>query len=163
MIKDLELKEFELHKPEDIKIAIIQSQYHNKLNSNMTKYAKEVLLLNGLKETNIHIFFSPGTWEIPFLTKTVIGNNYYNAIITFGIIIKGETYHFEMIANEVARALMVLSVGNNIPIGFEVLAVNNIEQAKERASLNNHNKGIEASNAVLTALKVYKDIKEKKK
>lgn len=153
MIKDLEVKKISLNHPEKIRIAIVQSSYHAELNGNMTEYCTEVLLKNGILENNISVYFAPGTWEVPLLVRKVANTKKYDAIVAFGIIIKGDTYHFEMIANETARSLMETAVKKEIPVGFEILAVNTAEQAKKRASRDNYNKGIEAGNAVLETLK----------
>lgn len=158
MIKNLNVKKIELANPEQVKIAIVQSTYHSELNENMVEYCKEVLLANRVCEENISIYFSPGTWEIPLIARKIANTEKYNAIVTFGIIIKGDTYHFDMIANESARSLMETSTKFCIPIGFEILAVNNMQQAIDRASQNEFNKGIEAGNAILLALKTLQEI-----
>jgi 6,7-dimethyl-8-ribityllumazine synthase len=63
-----------------------------------------------------------------------------------------------MIANEVTRALMNTAINYQLPVGFEILAVNTLEQAEARASNNNYNKGIEAGNAILKTLKTLSEI-----
>jgi len=159
MKKNLDTKRVPLENPENVKVAIVQSEYHSELNGNMTEYCKEVLLQNGILEKNILVYFAPGSWEVPLVVSKVASSGKYDAIVAFGIVIKGDTYHFEMIANEVARSLMEISVRNEIPVGFEVLAVNNLKQAEDRASRNEYNKGIEAGNAILLALNTLRSIK----
>jgi 6,7-dimethyl-8-ribityllumazine synthase len=153
MIKDLVVEKIQLGNPETIKIAIVQSTYHNELNSNMTRYCKEVFLQNSIPEANVAIHYAPGSWELPLLVKKLAATGKYDAIVAFSILVKGDTYHFDMIANEVSRALMNCALDYLIPIGFEVLAVNTLEQAELRAADNNFNKGIEAGNAILKTLK----------
>ena len=159
MKKELTIKKILLENSEKIKIAIVQSSYHSELNENMTEYCKNTLIQNGILDENIAVYLAPGSWEIPLIAQKVANSNQYDAIVAFGVIIKGDTYHFEMIANEVSRALMDIAVRHEIPIGFEILAVNNLEQAKARASRNEFNKGTEAGNAVLAALGTLIDIK----
>jgi 6,7-dimethyl-8-ribityllumazine synthase len=153
MIKDLVVEKIGLKKPAKLKIAIVQSTYHAELNGNMTNYCQEVLIQNGIPEANIGIYYAPGSWEVPLIVEKLAKSKRFDAIVAFSIIIKGDTYHFDMIANEVARALMNSMINHQIPIGFEVLAVNSLEQAEARASNNNYNKGIEAGNAILKTLK----------
>ena len=76
-----------------------------------------------------------------------------------GVIVKGATFHFELIANEVTSALMSLSIDNHTPVAFEILAVNDIKHAEERAAQNEFNKGIEAANAVLQTIRALHSIK----
>ncbi len=158
MIKDLIVEKIDLKKANKLKIAIVQSTYHAELNGNMTKYCQEVLIQNDIPENNIDIYYVPGSWEVPLIVDKLAKYRRFDAIVAFSIIIKGDTYHFDMIANEVARALMNTAIKYHIPVGFEILAVNTLEQAQDRASDNNYNKGIEAGNAILKTLKTLREI-----
>lgn len=140
------------------RIAIIRTDYHNEMNTNLEKYARETLIENGVKEANIKTFSVPGSWEIPLMVQRVAETKKFDAIITFGIIIKGDTYHFDMIANEVGQALMQLSLDYSIPVALEILAVYKKEDAEKRAGNNEYNKGIEAATAVLHMLQELKKV-----
>lgn len=155
-------KEIKLHHidPQVVRIAIVRTGYHVELNDNLEKHAKQTLLAAGVKEENIEVLIAPGAWEIPFIAQAAVTSKKFDAIITFGVIVKGETYHFEMIANECARALMQLSVEHLIPVALEILAVFKKEQAEERAGDNAKNKGIEGAVAVLKALDVYSGLRK---
>lgn len=135
-----------------LKIAIVRTNYHADLIDNLEQYARKTLIEAGVLESKIQTLTAPGSWEIPLLTQAVAKSKKFDAVIAFGIIVKGETYHFEMLANEVGRALMQLSIDYSMPIALEVLAVFEKKHAEERAGKNSHNKGIEAANAVLQTL-----------
>jgi 6,7-dimethyl-8-ribityllumazine synthase len=141
----------------NFRIAIIKTDYHSELVSELEKYAIETLSKNGVKIANIATFTVPGSWEIPLFTQTIAESKKFDAVITFGVIVKGETYHFEMIANGSARALMQISLDYGIPVALEILAVYDKKQAIERASNNEHNKGIEAA---ITVLKMLEEMKK---
>jgi 6,7-dimethyl-8-ribityllumazine synthase len=158
MIKDLIVEKIDLKNTEKLKVAIVQSSYHAELNGNMTEYCKEVLIQNELSEDNINVYYAAGSWEVPLIVDALAKTKQFDAIVAFSIIIKGDTYHFDMIANEVARALMNTMINYQLPVGFEILAVNTLEQAEARASNNNYNKGIEAGNAILKTLKTLREI-----
>ena len=134
------------------RIAIVKTDYHEELVSLLEKYAVATLIKNGIEKNNISTFTAPGSWEIPLIAQSVAESKKFDAIITFGVIVKGETYHFEMIANESARALMQISLDYGIPVALEILAVFDKKQAIERAGDNENNKGIEAAIAVLKTL-----------
>ncbi|MBI2330114.1 6,7-dimethyl-8-ribityllumazine synthase [Candidatus Daviesbacteria bacterium] len=136
-----------------LKIAIVKSNYYPDLTENLEKACKDYLLANGVKESNISTYTVPGSWEIPLTVKKAASSKKFDGIITFGIILKGETYHFEMIANECARALMDISLEFNIPVTLEVLAVYNLKQAEKR-SMGKYNRGIEAARTLLETIKV---------
>lgn len=141
------------------KIAIIRTDYYVENINLLEKYAISTLTENGVLPENIKTFTAPGSWEVPLLAQKAAQSKNFDAIIAFGIIVKGETYHFEMIANECARALMQISLKHNIPVAIEVLAVYDKKQAEERASDNNLNKGIEAAKAILKTLAEISKIK----
>lgn len=135
----------------NIKIAIVGSSFREDITKNLEKNCLQTLKEKGLKENQIDIFRVPGSLEIPLIAKKAAKTGKYDAIITFGAILKGKTYHFEQIANECARGCMEVSLQYEIPVIFEVLAVYEIKDAIERATRKKENKGIEGA---LTALKM---------
>ena len=137
-----------------LRIAIVRTDYHEHLVDNLEAYARGTLITAGLIEKNIQTFRVPGSWEIPILVQKVAESKKakFDGVIALGVIVKGATFHFELIANEVTSALMSLSIDNRIPVAFEILAVNDIKHAEERAGQNDYNKGIEAANAVLQTI-----------
>ncbi len=143
-----------------LRIAIVRTNYHVELIDNLELYARETLIDSGVARANIQTLTVPGSWEIPLLVQTAAKSKQFDAIIAFGVIVKGETYHFDMIANEVGRALMQLSIDYSIPVALEVLAVFDKKHAEARAGKNDHNKGIEAANAVLHTLQTLNAMKE---
>lgn len=146
---------------EKIRVAIVRTDYHKELIDNLEKYCQKTLVENGVSKLNIETFVAPGSWEIPLIAQEVAKSKKFDAIVAFGIIVKGKTYHFDMIANECARALMEISLSNSIPVVLEVLAVFDKSQALERAGDNDRNKGIEAAIAVLKSLKTLSKLKKR--
>lgn len=144
-----------------LRIAIVRTDYYEELNLNLEKHCISTLVKYGVNKNNIKTFIAPGSWEIPLIAQAIAKSKIYDAIIAFGVIIKGQTYHFEFIASECARGLMQLSLDYSIPIAIEILAVYNIDQAKERASDNEKNKGIEGALAVLKSIKSLREMDSK--
>jgi len=136
-----------------LRIAIVRTNYYIDLLNNLELYARRTLIGAGVNEKKIQTFTAPGSWEVPLLVKRVASSKKFDAILAFGVIVKGETYHFDMIATETASALMQMSLDYNIPVAFEVLAVADIKHAQARAGQDENNKGIEAANAALLTLK----------
>ncbi len=142
----------------DIKIAIVSSNFRKEVADNLEKNCLKTFKDKGLKMSQINIFRVPGSLEIPLVVKKLAKKNSYDAIITFGAIVKGKTYHFEQIANECIRGCMDVSWQYDIPVIFEVLAVYNIKDAIERATRKEENKGIEAAETALGMIKVLSKI-----
>lgn len=148
-----------------LRIAIVRTDYHTEINDSLEKHCTETLKQFGVTESNIKTFVAPGSWEIPLVVQTVAKSKRFDAVIAFGVIVRGDTYHFDMIANECARALMQLSLDYSIPIAIEILAVFNLEDAKKRAQDNDENKqsfstnkGTEGAIAVLKTLSVLRQV-----
>ncbi len=142
----------------DIKIAIVSSSFREEVSSNLENNCLTALKEKGLKNSQIDLFRVPGSWEIPLVVQKLAKKNVYDAIITFGAIVKGKTYHFEQIANECSKALMEISLQYEIPVIFEVLAVYDIHDAIERAKRKKENKGIEAANTALEMISILSKI-----
>lgn len=138
-----------------IKIAIIKSNYYPDLTQSLEKACRKYLVDCGIKVDNLQTFDVPGSWEIPLIAKNIAGSGKFDGIIALGVIIKGETYHFEILARECSRALMNLALEFNIPIVFEILTAYNLKQAQKR-SFGKYNKGVEAAQ---TLLKTYETLK----
>mgnify|MGYP001495252111 CR=1 FL=1 len=129
------------------KILIVSSNYYTEISNNL-----ELGSINTLKENgyDYDLINAPGCFEIPYIIKKNINN--YIGFISLGCIIKGETYHFEIIANETSRKIMDLSVENNKPIGFGILTCYDLNQAITRSDINQKNKGREAALACIDLL-----------
>jgi len=136
-----------------LKIAIVSSSFRQEVSKNLEKNCLIELKKAGVSAKQIDKFAVPGSWEIPLVVKKLAKKGIYSAIITFGAVVRGETYHFEQIGGEVARALMDISLQYEVPVIFEVLAVYDLKDAMERATRQKENKGVEAA---LTALRMIK-------
>ena len=130
------------------KILIVSANYYREISKNL-----ELGAINTLKENNYEyeVINAPGCFEIPYLIKKNI--DIFNGFISLGCIIKGDTYHFEVIANETSRKIMDLSVEFHVPIGFGILTCYDLEQAIIRSDINQKNKGQEAALACIELLK----------
>ena len=146
-----------MKKNENIRIVIVESTFQQEISENLEKHCVKTLKENGITESNIVIVKVPGSLEIPLAAKNLAKKNAYDAIIVFGAIHKGETYHFELIANECARGCMDVSLAYEIPVIFEVLAVYDINDAIKRATRQKENRGVEGA---LTALSMIKTLQE---
>ncbi len=138
----------------DIKIAIVSSSFRKEVADNLEKNCLKTFKDKGLAANQIDIFRVPGSLEIPLLVKRLAKKGVYDAIITFGAIVKGKTYHFEQIANECIRGCMDVSWQYEVPVIFEVLAVYDIQDAIKRATRKEENKGIEAALSALEMIKL---------
>ena len=129
------------------KILIVNSNYYKEISNNLVLITKKELLKVKFKVSIINI---PGAFEIPIAIRKNI--NKFEGFVALGCVIRGETYHFELIANECARKIIDISNENLKPIGFGILTCENIKQAKIRSDVKKKNKGKEAANACIKLL-----------
>ena len=132
------------------KILIIASNYYKEIAENLILGVDEYLTnFNSLVIETINV---SGSFEIPYVINKK--KDHYDGFIALGCIIRGETYHFEIISNEVTRKIMDLTININKPVGFGVLTCENMEQAIKRSDPKQDNKGYEAAKACIDLLNI---------
>ena len=137
------------------KVLLVCSPYYKDITDNLINGASEVLKSNSV---DYKILYVPGALEIAPAIKFVLDKSIkkplFAGFIALGCVIKGETYHFEIVANESSRAMTNLSVNFSIPIGNGILTVFNKDQAIKRSDPLMLNKGADAASACLSLIKI---------
>src|SRR3989344_7435366 len=141
---------------ENKKIAIVSSTYRPEVTQNLVRNCVKTLKEKGLLKEQIKIVQVPGSLEIPLVAKKLAQKKKYDAIIAFGAVFKGKTYHFEQVSNECVRGCMNVSYDYEIPVIFEILCVYDPKDALDRATSTTDNRGVEGA---LTALSMIKTLK----
>ena len=96
----------------------------------------------------------PGCFELPLAARLLIDTGKYDAVVALGVVVRGETPHFDYVAGECSRGIMDVQLATKVPIGFGVLTTENLAQAEERADPARGDKGYEAAVAALAVLSV---------
>ena len=132
------------------KILIVEARFYETFNDKLIAGAKAAIEGEG-HETEV--LTVPGALEVPGAIALAAESGEYDAFVAIGVVIRGETYHFEIVAGESARAIMALTM-DGIAIGNGILTVENEEQALVRADPAQKDKGGEAAKAALALLKL---------
>ncbi|OIP54176.1 6,7-dimethyl-8-ribityllumazine synthase [Candidatus Gracilibacteria bacterium CG2_30_37_12] len=114
----------------NIRIAFITGEFNRNYTEQLENINKKFLEENGFK--NIDMFLVPGVFEIPGFTSRLLDTDTYDLIICFGVVIRGDTPHFDYVCNESSRGLMDLTMAYETPIIFGILTCNDEEQVKVR-------------------------------
>ncbi len=130
------------------KFLIVEARFYNKLNDMLVSGAKAELEKEG---HDVEVVTVPGALEIPGAISLAEESGRYDAYVAIGVVIRGETYHFEIVAGESARGLMALSM-DGIAIGNGIITPENELQALVRADPDKKNKGGEAAKAAMAML-----------
>ncbi len=125
--------------------AIVVSRWNAFITERLLQGALDALTRSGCRAEDITVVRVPGAFEIPSQARTLAGTGRYNAIITLGCLIRGETTHYEHISTEVTRGIGQSAQETGVPHTYGVLTCENLEQALDRAGLKSGNKGFEAA------------------
>ena len=142
----------------DIKVAIVVARFNEFITSKLLGGAKDTLIRNEVKEENIDVYWVPGAFEIPFITKKLVATNKYDGVITLGSVIRGNTSHYDLVCNEVAKGVGHISLNSDIPVMFGVITTEDIDQAIERSGSKAGNKGSDCAQGLLEMIDLTKQI-----
>jgi 6,7-dimethyl-8-ribityllumazine synthase len=130
----------------ELNIAVIVSRYNEDISKRLLRGALETLKDHGIDEPDI--YWVPGALELPVTALTLAEKGGHDAIVCLGCVIRGETYHFEIVAGQSAAGLMQVQLDTGVPIAFGVLTTEDRDQAQARSGPKN-NKGAEAAEAAI--------------
>ena len=142
------------------RIAIVASRYNSFVVDRLLEGCLATLQAGGIDEKNITLVKVPGAFEIPVAVKALADKSGFHAIITLGAIIRGETPHFDIIADECTRGIGSIAIDSGLPVVFGVLTVDNVDQAMDRSGDEESNKGSEAALTALEMISVLGQIRE---
>ncbi len=133
----------------NLRFGIIVSEWNSDITENLFLGAKETLLENGVLSENILRWNVPGSFELVFGAKKMLQTQQVDAIIAIGVVIQGETKHFDFVCNGVTQGITQLNLDYDTPVIFCVLTDNNKQQSIDRSGGKLGNKGVECAIAGL--------------
>ena len=140
---------------------IVVSRFNAFITERLLQGALDGLLRSGAKRKDIGIVRVPGSFEIPSAARTLAETKKYDAIICLGCLLRGDTAHYDVIANEVTRGIGQSAQETGVPHAFGVLTCDTLEQAIDRAGLKMGNKGFEAALAAVEMANLKKAVSRK--
>ncbi|SRR5579883_494247 len=141
-----------------MRFAIIAARWNAVITDRLLQGSLDALLRSGAKKDDVAIIRVPGAWEIPSAARKAAESGKFNAIITLGVLLRGETAHYEAIYNEVTRGIGQSQQETGVPHTFGVLTCETLEQALDRAGLKMGNKGFEAAAAAIEMVSLHRKI-----
>lgn len=144
-MKKINLLEGKLVAPEGMKVGVIATRFNEFIVSKLLDGALDGLIRHGVDEDNVTVVWVPGAFEIPTIANKMAKSGKYDAVICLGTVIRGQTSHYDLVCNEVAKGIAQVSLGTGIPTLFGVVTTENIEQAISRAGTKAGNKGYDCA------------------
>lgn len=142
------------------RISIVAARFNGSVTHKLVEGALAGLVAHGVPEADVDVVWVPGAFEIPLVAGRLARSGRYDGVICLGAVIRGETAHFDLVANEAARGIAGAARESGIPVIFEVLAVDTLALAEDRAGGAHGNKGWEAAEAVLSMASLLETLSE---
>jgi len=138
-----------------LRVAIVCARFNGAITVRLLDGALVALDAAGVERADVSVGWVPGAFEIPLLALAYAdAERPYDAVITLGAVIRGETGHYEVVAGECARGVQDVQLSTRVPVIFGVLTVNTLDQALERSLPDATNKGREAAESALAMVSV---------
>ncbi len=132
-----------------MRFAIVVARWNAVITDRLLQGALDGLYRSGAVRHDVQVIRVPGAWEIPLAARKAAAGGKVDAVITLGVLLRGETAHYEAIYNEVSRGIGQSQQKTGIPHAFGVLTCENLEQALNRAGIKAGNKGFESAMAAI--------------
>ena len=136
------------------RVAVVAARFNELVTSKLVEGALSGLAHHGVADADVTVVWVPGAFEIPLVAARLAGSGEHDAVVCLGAVIRGETAHIDLVANEAARGIAEVSRASGVPCIFEVLATEDLAQAQARAGGAHGNKGWEAAEAALEMVAV---------
>jgi 6,7-dimethyl-8-ribityllumazine synthase len=140
------------------RVAVIVAQFNAHFTEKLLEGALMTLTRHGVKPASIDVYFVPGAFEIPLVVKRVLTKRRADAVITLGMVIKGETRHFDHVVDESARGAMQAALESDVPVIHGVVSANDLKQAIDRTGGKIGNKGRDCARAAIEMANLLKKI-----
>lgn len=137
--------EGDLRAPAGTRFAIISSRWNPRITESLVMGARQAFVAHGVAEEAIDVIRVPGAWELPIAAARVAAAHGHVAIVALGCVVRGDTRHYEQVADGCSDGLMRVALDFGIPVANGVLAVDTYEHAEARAGGSHGNKGEEAA------------------
>lgn len=141
-----------------VKIAVIAGRFNEFITQSLLKACTDELVRQGLTQKQVCVHWVPGSFEMPLVALKLAQKKDISAVICLGSVIRGDTYHFEVVANEISRGIMDVALKTGKPVIMGVLTTDTIDQAQKRAQLKGPNKGRDAALAALDMIELLKKV-----
>ena len=140
---------------EGLNIAIVVARFNENVTRRLLRGAQEALATHAIEEPDV--YWVPGSLELPVTALALAEKGGHDAIVCLGAVIRGETFHFEVVAMQAAQGLMQVQLDTGVPIAFGVLTTDDEDQALARSGSKN-NKGAEAAEAAIEMANLLREI-----
>jgi 6,7-dimethyl-8-ribityllumazine synthase len=142
-----------------LKFAIVLSRFNHFVADKLLAGALDGLVRHGAAEDDIEVFRAPGSFELPAVARKIVSAKRHDAVICLGVLIRGDTPHFEYISAEVTKGIAQVGMETGVPVIYGVITADTLEQAIDRAGTKSGNKGFDAATAAIEMANLFAELK----
>lgn len=142
-----------------MRIGIVVGRFNDIVSQRLLEGAVDTLVRHGARDADITVAWVPGSFEIPVAGRELAEHGNVDVVVCLGVVIRGETAHFDLVAGEAARGIAGIHAGTGIPASFGVVTAETLEQALDRAGGKAGNKGADAAVAAIEMVSLLRDIR----
>lgn len=140
------------------RFCIVVSRWNDRLTSKLADGAVEALYEAGVDPESIKLYHVPGSFELPVACLRAAETDDFDAVIALGVVIRGETPHFDYVAGQAASGIMQASLHTGVPVLFGVITADDLEQARARCGERSDNKGFEAALSAIEMVNLFREM-----
>lgn len=156
----------ELHRgnisAEGARFAVVVSRWNDEMTSRLAAGAAEALTECGIDQAAVETFYVPGAFELPLACLLAARSGDFDAVIALGVVIRGDTPHFDYVAGQAASGITQASLETGVPVMFGVITADTVEQAIARSGKKSDNKGYEAAMSAIEMVNLVRQFKDRK-
>ena len=141
----------------DLRVAIVAARFNRFIVDELLAGARDALARHEVNPNGCALLWVPGAFELPVMAERLAASGRFDAIVALGAVVRGGTPHFDYVAGECAAGLNRVALDHGLPVSFGVLTTDTVEQALERASTSEGNKGFDVT---VTALEMAQTMRE---
>lgn len=142
----------------ELRVALVCSRFNDLVVDRLEHGARRALVRLGVADEAVDTLWVPGALEIPIVAKAAAESGRYDAVVGIGAVLRGATYHFEVVANQSAAALSRVALDSGVVVTNAILTVDTMEQALDRAGGKAGNKGADAAVAAVETLELLRSL-----
>jgi 6,7-dimethyl-8-ribityllumazine synthase len=143
-----------------LRVAVVCARFHAEVADGLLSGALGALRSMGAADGGVSVIDVPGAFELPLAARAGAESGRFDAIVALGAVIRGETDHYEHIAREAAAGLAAAARETGVPVGFGLLTVTDVAQARARSADGAGNKGAEAARAAVAMVHVLRKLRK---
>jgi 6,7-dimethyl-8-ribityllumazine synthase len=138
------------------KVAVVASRFNDFVTHRLVDGALDCLTRHGANDSSLHVYWVPGSFEIPQLAEKLAHSKKFDGVVCLGTLIRGETHHFDVLSSSVVKAIADISLRSPIPLTHGLITADSPDQAMDRAGGKGGNKGWDSALALVEMMNLWK-------